>query len=202
MPQEDRNTPGTASTPFARRVVKYVVGFGVGFVVGLAPYLGAVDVPGFRALLTLFPSSIRDVMIPLSGAVMGLVIVNLQWHSQQGVPQRWLDRRFGIAWLISILLLAALVIAFLLTVVTVRLDGGKSAVSFVVGLSRTSHCACRVEMSNAECIKNISLDEAAIASCWGDPSIALSKFALVALYLAVTGSFVWLVGLVVIRMRR
>src|SRR5690242_19693066 len=132
---------------------------------GWHPYLGAVNVPGFRALLTLFPVSIRDTMIPLSAALMGIIAVAVQWYGSDKTDRKWLARSFRWTLLFALVSLVTLVGAHALTVVRVTLDGGKEAVSFVVGVNeRRLSCGCSPQMSDADCIKNVSLDEAAIAS--------------------------------------
>ncbi len=192
---------GQPPTPLAKKLVKYVVWFGVGFAVGLAPYLGTFKVPGFRALLTLFPVSIRDTMIPLSAALMGIIAVVVQWHGSNKPDLKWLHRNFNRTLIIALLSLVALVIIHALVVARVDLDGGNESVLFVVGFVRSPSCGCSSQLSDADCIKNISLDSAAIASCWGDKMIKLNQILLTLLYLTVTGSFVWLVGLLLLRMQ-
>lgn len=188
-------------TPLAKQLAKYVVGFGVAFVVGLAPYLGVVNVPGFTALLTVFPTSIRNTMIPLSAFLMGLVAVVVQWYGTDKPGHAWLARKFKRTVAIALGSLALLVVTHVLTVVRVHLDGGREAVSFVVGFVRPASCGCSPQLSDADCIKNVTLDEAAIASCWGDKVVGTAKILLIFLYLLTTGSFVWLVGLLLLRMR-
>jgi hypothetical protein len=192
---------GRPPTPLSRELVQYVVGFSVAFVVGLAPYLGAVEVPGFRALLTLFPISIRDTMIPASAALMGIVAVTVQWYGSDKADRKWLARSFTRTLVIALVSLVTLVVIHSFSVVRVSLDGGKHAVSFVVSFVRSSSCGCSLQLSDADCIKNISLDEAAIDSCWGDKMVAINRILLILLYLAVTGSFVWLVGVLLLRMQ-
>lgn len=50
--------------PLARQLVHYILGFGVSVAVGLAPYLGRVNVPLFDSLLKLIPTSIHDTVFP------------------------------------------------------------------------------------------------------------------------------------------
>src|SRR2546423_14676681 len=82
-------------TPLARKLVRYIVGFGVGTSIGLAPYLGFVNVRLFRPLLSLIPDTIQDTVIPLSAALMGTVAVVIQWYSGEQVSRLWLHKQFA-----------------------------------------------------------------------------------------------------------
>src|SRR3954462_36217 len=83
-----------AETP--RSFVRKVVGFGVGVGIGCAPLLGKLHVPGFEAMLTLFPAGLQATLIPFSGFVMGCVSVVVQFYSDQGQSKifwrRWFTR--------------------------------------------------------------------------------------------------------------
>lgn len=184
-------------TPLSRKLVRYVVGFGVGIGVGLAPYLGLIDVPPFKSLLTMIPGSIQDAAIPLSAALMGAVAVVVQWYGGERVSRAWLRTMFARTLVAAALSFILLTVVYNRVVVTIPMGDG--AVSFVVGFVRPDKPPCPKEVSDAQCIKMVTLDPAEIAAFWGDRQIRLAKLSLTFSYLLFTGSFGALVGLVVLR---
>src|SRR4051812_25046827 len=68
-------------TPLAKRFVRSVLGFGVGVGLGLAPFLGKLGVPGFSALLSLFPEALSAFLIPVSAFLMGMLAAVTQFYS-------------------------------------------------------------------------------------------------------------------------
>ena len=80
--------------PFVKRLVQYVLSFGVAFAVGLAPFLGKAKVPGFSAFIDIYPVDVQDWLIPMSGLLMGMiaVIVNVAHNREPSAKKlnRWL----------------------------------------------------------------------------------------------------------------
>jgi hypothetical protein len=185
-------------TPLAKHFVRYLLGFGVGVALGLAPYLGEINVPFFKSLLTLIPNSLRDTVLPLSAALMGLIAIVVQWYGTERLSKRWLRRTFNRTILFSLFSLIALIVAHSFVVTTVPFLAGRDSASFVVGFQRPEGGTCR-GLSDAECIKTLTFNEAKIESYWGDRQVRLSKLVLTFFYLLFTSSFGALVGLVVLK---
>jgi hypothetical protein len=197
-PARSRRAPA-APTPLARRFVRYVVGFGVSVAVGLAPYLGRLRVPGFDALLNLIPDTLQSVALPLSAAVMGTLAVCVQWFGEEHLTRTWLRRAFvrTLATFISAFIVLMVVQSFVVTSVRVPAEGRTA--SFLVGFQRPYREPCPIGVSDAECIKRLTLDDARIAAFWGDGAIRAARLALLVPYLVTTGAFGTLVGLLLMR---
>lgn len=201
MPSQERTSklPGPP-TPLAKQFVRYILGFGVGVAIGLAPYLGEINVPLFRPLLSLIPESLRNVVLPLSAALMGVIAVAVQWYGSDRLSRRSLRVAFRNAILSTILAFISLVVVYIFGVSTVPILAGQDSVSFVVGFQRPDGGSCE-GLSDSECIKRLSFDESAIESYWGDRQVRFSKLALTLTYLLFTSCFGVLVGLVVLKRR-
>ncbi len=175
------------------------MGFGVGVAIGLAPYLGAIDLPLFAPLLDLIPESVRHTAIPLSAALMGVLAVAVQWYAGDKLPARRLGRWFrrSLVWALASFL--ALLVVHTMLVVVVPVLGGEKSVSFVVGFTRPQRAPCGPEVSDSECIKLLSLNPSGVTSFWGDRQVRLAGLILVLSYLAFTASFGALVGTLLLR---
>jgi hypothetical protein len=66
----------------------------------------------------------------------------------------------------------------------------------VVGFTRPNVDPCPASVSDVQCIKNETFDEAKIASFWGEGNITRSKLALTATYLMFMLGFAAAVGVV------
>jgi len=186
-------------TSLARRLVRYVLGFGVGVSVGLAPYLGLFRVPFFVPLLNLIPESIQNTAIPLSAALMGTVAVVVQWFARDRMSRVLLRKSFKRTLFIIGMSFIVLLILHTMVVVSVPILGGQDSVSFIVGFTRPQKPPCPAEVSDSDCIKRITLDPSAIESFWGDRAVRLATLSLILAYLAFTGSFGSLIGLVLLK---
>ncbi len=190
--------PPAAPTPLGRLWVRYLLGFGVSVGIGLAPYLGRVNVPGFTPLLRLLPESEQDVLIPLSSALMGLTAVVVQYYGQTRVSRPWLERAFVRTLGLTVFSFLLLFVVHTFVVVRVDLHGGKDYVRFVVGFTRPEMKPCTAEVSDADCIKAVSMSQSAIESFWGDTRIRVARLCLMLSYLAFTSLFGLLVGLLLL----
>jgi hypothetical protein len=194
-----QSTTPKPPTPLARKLVRYILGFGVGVGFGLAPYLGLLDLPLFKPLLALIPESIQNTVIPLSSALMGTAAVVTEFYGGEYVTRARLRRLFKRTLLIAIAAFIVLIVVHSFVVVTIPVLGGKESVSFVVGFARPDKPPCSAEISDAACVKLLTLDTSEIESFWGDKQIRLAKVLLIIIYLLFTGSFGAIIGLIVIR---
>jgi len=187
--------------PVARRLVLYVCGFGVAAGVGMAPFLGKVKVPGFEAMLQLFPWQLQDVLIPLSSFLMGLVAAGVQFYAGEKVAKPRIRLLFRAG-------LSAMVLGFLLFIVLyfefVRFPsfGNTRSVAVIVSDTRfpsPDPCGCKPATPDEACIQELSLAPEAIDSCWGGPSLRRRKLLLAMSYLCLMGGFAALIGLLVLQ---
>lgn len=188
-------------TAVGRRIVRYVLGFTVGVGVGLAPYLGTQEVPLFAPLISLYPDSVRDVLIVLSTAAMSIVVVGIQWGADQyqatNKVRGWFSKLFAAA----IASFIVLIVVVTLTIVRVPVGSGNSVESFVTSFgSRLPQCAssCSQAESDAQCITNLTFNETRIAGCWGDTNVRVATLAILFSYLATTSFFGAIVGCLLI----
>lgn len=202
--EEGRGRPLRPATPLSRKLVRYIVGFGAGVGVGLAPYLGLLDMPPFVSLLTLIPGPLKDTVIPLSAAMMGTIAVVVQWYGGERLTRKRLGKMF--AWTLATAAAALVLLAVVRSSVVVEVPVARGGTArFVVGFTRPQKkkpCvneATGEEFSDAECIKHLTFNPAKIRSHWGDGRIRTASLALTFAYLLCTGSFGALVGLVVLK---
>jgi hypothetical protein len=183
-----------------RRFVRNVLGFGVWVAVGLAPFLGMVDVPLFSALLDMYPEGLRGWLLPLSGLVMGTIALVVEFVAGEKLPRtaakRWFKR--SILTLLATLVLLLGLYPFVVTRVTFR----ERVSSFVTGPAVPSPvpevCAGCAGKSPAQCVAEIGLRLENIESCFGR-QVQLYSALLAVLYLLLTGSFASAVGVLTLR---
>jgi len=206
--------PEKAPSSFAADFGRRIRWFGVWFLVGIAPFLGKVKVPGFSALIELYPSSLQDWLIPLSGIFMGMVAVTVEFVASNRTDDRVVTGWFTRNVLVFAASFVLLLIVYIFTVVHVGRSvarGQNQAPGFinlaVITGSRTvppqfpgSECKCAAGEPAERCVSD-SLKPENIATCFGSDRIAFATLALVLLYLAVTGSFVAAIGLLLISQR-
>lgn len=182
-------------TSFTRKFVRYVMGFGVAVAVGLAPFLGRLDIPLFSPLLDLYPVSLQSALIPLSSFLMGLVAVAGQFHAKRRSGRDQRRKIFYMMLIVTIVAFVVLAAAYFFLVVTVSVPAVDGSVSFIVSPVRTMDCPCEPGLSASKCIKQLSLDPAEIETCWGDLPVRTSRLFVALTYLATMGGFGSLIGL-------
>jgi hypothetical protein len=192
------DTTSTPPTPVARTYVRYVVGFSVGVGAGISPFLGRVHVPGFSALLSLFPAILQNTLIPIASFFMGVVAVAVQFLARDRASLQTLRRTFGVTLALLIVFGLALVVGYALWVTQVPIRGGEARVSFVTGDVRLPTCRCGT-LSDQECIEQLSLNDAAVSACWGDKQVKRYTLALELLYFSLTCGFGCLIGVLFLR---
>jgi hypothetical protein len=197
MPAVRGDVAGGPPTALARRYVRWVVGFSVGVGIGMAPFLGKVKVPGFSPLLELFPLQLQGVLIPLSAFLMGTIAVGVQVLAGEGLKRSTLTRSLLSGLAVILASLVVFVVLYNLFVVSVRVPNGYVAV--IVTSERLPGCGCAPASSDPDCIESLSLDPAALETCWGGPALKMRKLALQLNYLLLTGGFGALVGLLLLR---
>ena len=185
-------------TPIAKQFVKYVLGFMVAVGIGLAPYLGKLEVPLFSALLNLLPMSMHNTVLPLSAFLMGIVAVCTQWYAAERLARSRLNRLFVSVLAVLLAGTVALLVIHNRVVVEVDIPATGETATYLVGFSRSNRPPCTQEISNAECLVLLTLDEARIASFWGDQRINDARLALTSAYILCTACFGALVGVLVL----
>lgn len=196
-------TPSSPSR--VRRFAGYMLGFGVSFAVGLAPYLGQKRVPGFTPILAFLPPALQNSAIALSAALMGVVAVVIQWYAGEHVSRGWLRKIFKRALCLVLASFVVLIVVHTRVVVTVEdLAGGPPDI-FIVGLFRPDKTdkygepICPPDMSNSRCIQSITVSKAAVESHWGSTNVQIGNLALILSYLLFMSSFGLLVGLLLLK---
>lgn len=202
-PRNDPPAPrgNDAPTPAAQQFVEYLLGFGVSVAIGLAPFLGRAEIPGFTALLSLIPNSIQDTVIPLSAILMGFVALLVEWFAKERASRQDLAAWFRKGVILFLLSAATLLVVHTFTVVKVPFEEATKEATFIVGFGRPDRHPCPRDVADAECIKRLTFDPAKIDGFWGDRQIRLSKLSLMGTYLVFTSCFAALVGLLVVRAR-
>lgn len=183
--------------PIAHRFVQYILGFGVSVAVGLAPFLGKLDVPLFKPLLGVLPPSEHDVAIPISALLMGFVAVVVQWYAEDPIRRVELRKwflRFAVALMISVL-----VFVCISALATARIAVGEDSTAVLLHGFGAPTCEACKNMSSGECIKVITFDPTRIDGCWGSDRVAVARISLLITYLTLTSCFGALVGLLVVR---
>ncbi len=204
-------------SPFASRYARRILGFGVWFVLGLAPFLGKVRVPGFSQLLEMYPADLSGWLIPVSGLLMGMMAVTVEFAASRFIGQPTLTRWFiGTVALFAVLLITLTALyPFLVTRVEFTLapasDGqppGRTTVAFVTGALTVpqhppgSDCKCPEGQPADQCIAEVSLNPVNVRRCFGAQRVAIATLAFALLYLSLTGSFAAAVGLLMLSQRR
>ena len=188
-----------ASTPVARRFVRYLLSFGVSVGIGLAPFLGKVKVPGFEALLELFPRQLQGTLIPLSAFLMGLVALGIQFLHSEKVAATRIRKYFRMGFVALVLGFFLFVVLYRLFVIRVPVAGGASHAAVTVTPDRLPGCGCDPKLSDHECARSLSLHPVALASCWGGGSLAAVELSLMISYLLLTSGFGVLIGLLILK---
>lgn len=165
--------------------------------ISLAPLLGTLDVPFFKNLLSLYPSTLRDTALPLASLAMALVAISVQFFSRDSFSGRRL-RRWFIGLVVGLFaLLLALAYVHNQSVVRVYIGDGTISESYVVGSTRTPGCSCPITQGDSACIQHIGLDPSLLPSCWQEREIRSRSFLLLVQYVLLMAGTGALVGLLV-----
>src|SRR5579862_1261839 len=154
--------------PLAKRYINYMLSFGVSVGIGLSPLIGKWNIPGFSALLSLYPSNLASIIIPFTALLMSVPTLALQYHASGFRSLVRLNRWFTRA-LISIVILLVLGIAFyLFLVVRVPVEGGKEYATYAIGFKQVSLSPCAGTPLKICIGRKISFDPGAVEALFPD----------------------------------
>lgn len=199
--------PITPPTPLARQYVRLVVGFSAGMALGLAPFLGTFPIPGFRALLTLYPNESRLDLVTMGAFLMAVVAVVVQFYAGERLSADNLRRWFRRTTLVIGVALIALTV--LVNEWVVRIGTAESTTSFVIAGERLPYdgspgdevigCPCPTKMPDRICLLRLGAGDEGIPLCWDDKPRRRVNLALFASYFLLTGGFGTMIGLLILQ---
>jgi hypothetical protein len=183
---------------------RLMLGFGVSVAAGLAPLLGTLRVPGFEALLNLFPTlpwNTQKSVIPLAAFAMGVTAVVIQLRTADSVTAARLKKLFRRTLVAIIVCFAILSIGHTMLVRQVRIPAVNDETAVLVGFFRPAACTpCSASMSDSECIsKHLSFSPERIQSCWGDANLRVAFLLMLFAYVSLMCGFGSLVGYVMVK---
>lgn len=189
MSTSDAVTAAVQPDRDGNRFTKRFLAFTVGISLALAPYLGAVDIPGFTTLYSILPVDIRSLALPLSSAVCGIAALYSAIIWTRKTPagrlkqpvQRWI--------LVALLFLGAFAAVSLWCLRAVATNGGELTVRFTVGpFARPVTATCPRGMSDASCIEVLTFNPARVRDMWGDASVSIGQALVLVTYLGFIGA--------------
>lgn len=179
-------------TSLARRFVRYVLGFGVGVGAAVLVFLTT-------GLFQVIPDAVRDVALPTSSLLMGLVAVGVQFYARESIRRRTLRHLFTAGVAILVIGVVLFLSLYVLDVQTV--NGGDRTFVVVLPGSRLPGCPCSAETSDEDCVLRLGFDGATprTDTCWDRFRIRRVRAELLLTYLLITIGFGVLVGMVVVQ---
>ena len=175
-----------------------LIAVGVTIPIGLAPLLGTYDVPGFRALLSLFPEGLQESSIRFATFAMTIVAAGVQFLSQDSFSRKALTRTFVAIAISLFLLLFLLAYSHNQHVIRIPVGDGSKSVSYVVGTDRIDSCSCPATDGDAQCIKRVGLDAALLPTCWNEKELRSNAFVIQSEYVLLMAGLGAIVGLIVL----
>lgn len=172
-----------------RRQLNAILLFGVAFVIGAAPFLGAKRIPGFAPLISVFPERFHTILIPISGILFSVVALAVRFFSDEALTRRGVRRIFTILCVV----VAAAAIGLLALWVAYVHEVAELGKTFVIGWSQRPGCTCPPG-DVADCILGVAQE---VDACWR--GVFQVKLALFLCYLVAVEGFGVLAGLLVIR---
>lgn len=197
------NSAIRAPTSLGRRFVRYLVGFGVGVGLGAAPFLGALKVPYFSALLEQYPDDMRGSLISFSAFLMGLVAVAIQFASGERWTRTQVRRSFIFVLCLVLACFVWLMFEYDQRVIKVPyLEVGREQhLTVVIAPERRRPPACPCDPvvdDDVTCLQGY-LRPSRISQCWGPGPVLRSKRLLRSAYLVITGGLGALIGLLLLQ---
>jgi hypothetical protein len=184
----------------ARKFLRYLLAFGVTFVVGVAPLVGKFDVPGLTRILDLYPVSLQANLVPFSAFAMAVVAVCVQFYAADKLRPDRLRRWFTIMLGVVAICAGVVFTSMTLFVVSVPWHGNDRVARYVVGVHRKATCRCPPSKEIPECVGHeMTFAYVPIESCYPDREIGLRKLALSLPYLLLMTTFGGMIGLVILK---
>ena len=202
MPSVSRRKELWSRNEAQRPVLRYVIGLGVPIGIGISPWIANPQAPDWTSLLDPFPVSLRSILVPISAVLLGGIAVATQFYSRSHWSRSRLERIFGRLFLLFLLSMILLTVAYFLVVVRLPGDGGRSSVSFAVGFSQDSCCPCPAELSDMACAQQLNLKPSGLNHSRSDWKRKLTELWLSLLLLAAISLFAVLVGILLLDSRR
>jgi hypothetical protein len=186
-------------TPVSRKYLRYFLSFFVTLGVGFSPLWGGV-IPGFHAILDVFPRDLQDV-IPWASLLMSITAVGVQFFSRDSTQPRYLQRAFVATFVILILLVFASYIAYKALVIRIEVPASHLKVAYLVGSKPLPTCECAKRgLEIRECIGfAISVKPDDVAACFSREEISRRSMLLCVLYLLLMLSLGTLIGLLILK---
>jgi hypothetical protein len=186
-------------TPVGRKYLRYFLSFFVTLGVGFSPLWGGV-IPGFHAILDVFPRDQQDV-IPWASLLMSVTALGVQFFSQDSTQPRYLQRAFVATFVMLILLVFASYIVYKAVVIRIEVPASHEKVAYLVGSTPLPTCECAKRgLDIRECIGfAISVNPDDVAACFSRKEISVRSTALSVLYLLLMLAIGTLIGLLVVK---
>jgi hypothetical protein len=163
----------------------------------LAPFLGKLSVPGFTALLEVFPVNLREPLIAFGGLCMTLPAIGVQAYYATTARRTVLRVWLLVLLVLSLVLVIALYFSYTLVIVQVPYLGGDKYVRYVVGDEMIDACVCSQQrLDIAACVgRSLSFNPALVEACFAAGEIRQNKALLGITYLALLASLGTSLGL-------
>ena len=186
--------------PRAARFLKYLLSFVGTLGVGVSPLLLGDKIPGFRAILDVFPADLQDV-IPWASLLMSVTAVGVQFFGDEAIDARRLKHGFIATYVMLVLSIFLLYFQYKATVIRLQVPGADAKVAYLIGSTMRPACECAKRgLQIRECIgRVISVNPDEVAACYPLQEITTRATILSALYMFVMFSLGTLIGLLVLR---
>jgi hypothetical protein len=180
---------------------RYAISFGVTLVVGLSPlFVSRIPIPGFTAILNVFPRDIQSV-IPFAAMLMTLPAIGVQFFGRDTISQRRLKRAFVVNFAVLFVLIFILYVAYEFSVIRIEIPAVHRTEAYVTGSTMLPSCPCANEgLDIRDCIGTaISVSPGAVTRCYPQSQIRTRTIVLSLLYMLLMFSLGMLIGLLVQR---
>jgi hypothetical protein len=156
-------------------------------------------IPGFQAILDVYPRELRDV-IPFASLIMSGTAVGVQFFLGDSAPRR-LKTFFIATFVIFIVLVFATYIAYTAFVIRIQVPASQQMVAYLVGSEPLPTCECAKRgLEIRRCIGfEISVNPDEVAACFSREEISRRKFVLATLYMLLMLSLGLLIGFLMLK---
>lgn len=176
--------------PSTKKLLRFVLGFGVVFVVTMAPLTGAKRIPYFQPLADILLERHKNLLLPVSGILLATIALIIHFYYEEKVSLKRLRKSLFITLAVFLVSLGAFI-----TLPQYVVKVGCATDPFVVGWSRLPGCECGKDIPDADCLAG---NGCGIAGCWGQGQVNAVESSIYASYLGSLCGFVALVGIVVL----